>query len=441
MKRKMATAAVILACASFGAHAVGYDLDSYVKLVESRNRDLELARQDIAAAEQERREALAALLPGVGIHGGYTRNLKDITQPEAIYAVGPVNGIYPFVYQDVVTSYDNTFSIAGGVSLPVFAPQSVTAYRQAEEGLHLRQSAYEYQRRVIVNAASKLYYQTLLLEEVVKVKEASERSAHENYQNIEAKFEAGVATELDKLMAEVDWKSKTPELAEAQRNFSLALMNLKSLAGIGADEDVGLTEGLDKYPELPAELGLDDALASRLDYKLLLQQRQLGDLAVKKAMAAYLPTVDASFTAAYQDMSGNSAGAEDYKPFALQLGLTVNLPVYEGGYRAAKLAAEKIGGEKIEIALAKKREDVKTELASLRLRLTEARERIDSSSALVDAAQKAFSQADLSLKSGMVTQIQLTQASLNLEGSRLQYYSAVYEYLAACFDWELAAGG
>ncbi len=445
MRHKTAIIATLLLCAAYGARAADYDLAYYLKLVETHNRDLELARRDVDAAEQTRREALSPLLPKLGLQGGYTRNLNDINQPSAAYASGQLmDGVYPLIYESGKSDYDNTFSIAGGVSLSLFNLQALENYHQAEEGQRATATAYEYQRRVVLNAAEKLYYQTLLLGEVVKVKEAAERIARENYENIKIKFEAGAATQLDALMAEVDWKSKIPELAEARRDYSLVLVNLRSLAGIDAGEEVELTENIDKFPEPPADVSLGEALAARPDYELLIRQEKLGELAVESAMAAYLPTVAASFDADYQNMSGNSAaaliGAGNLQPFAVQLSVTVNLPVYTGGYLEAKLAAGKIDSEKNEISLAKKREDVRNELTSVRLRLDEARTRIDTAALLVAAAQKAFDQAGLSLKSGMVTQIQLSQASLNLDGSRIQYYSAVYEYLAAYFDWELASG-
>ena len=189
------------------------------------------------------------------------------SRPEPVYAVGPMNGVYPLVYQNVVTSFDNTFSVAGGANFSLFNLRAAANYRQAQEGRSMAAAAYEYRRRLILNAARKLYYQTLLLGKVVDVKVASERNARESYANIKLKFDAGLAMRLDELMAEIDWKGKIPELAEARRDYELALMNLKSLAGIDSGEKVELTESLDTYPELPADESLDQALAARPDYR------------------------------------------------------------------------------------------------------------------------------------------------------------------------------
>ena len=55
-------------------------------------------------------------------------------------------------------------------------------------------------------------------------------------------------------------------------------------------------------------------------------------------------------------------------------------------------------------------------------------------------AQRAFDRATVSFKNGVATQLQLSQATLSLEGSRLAFLSAIYDYRAAYFDWELAVG-
>ncbi|HUW39932.1 MAG TPA: hypothetical protein VMV90_02910 [Rectinemataceae bacterium] len=80
------------------------------------------------------------------------------SRPEPVYAVGPMNGVYPLVYQNVVTSFDNTFSVAGGANFSLFDLQAAANYRQAQEGQRATATAYEYRRRLILNAARKLHY-------------------------------------------------------------------------------------------------------------------------------------------------------------------------------------------------------------------------------------------------------------------------------------------
>ena len=432
---------ILIALVARSASATELDLAGYLRLVEGNNRDLAIARNEVDQMEAKKREALAGLLPSAGLQAGYTKNLNEIKQSMASYVdvSGGTPGIYPVTYTEVVTSFKNELDLAGGVNFSIYDEAARTRYRQAQAGLEAQKMGYDYRRVALLNAAKKLYYQTLLAGEVVKVRESSEKIAREAYDDAEAKYKAGLTTDLDALMAEVAWKSKAPETAESKKNWNTALLNLKQLAAMPSDEELSLTESPEVYPERPAAISLEEALAGRLDYALGLQQQKLDRLGLDAAKASYLPTLSGSLSVANQRY-GDDASFDGYRMTAVQLGLKVALPVYTGGYRAAKLKEEKLGLAIGDIRLAQKEEAIDTELKSIELRLDEAKQRIDSNKGVVASAQRAYERASGAFRSGVATQIQLSQATLGLEGSRLQYLSAIYDYLVAFFDWEMAAG-
>ncbi len=445
MKPKAVFAVILIMVIGPCLAAEEIDLASYLQRVEEHNKSLEIARSEVAQTEEMKKQALAGLLPNAGVQAGYTRNLNQIMQPVASYATASaMPGVYPITYTNQVASYDNQWDVGGAVNFSIFDGSSWARYRQASEGVNARKAAYDYQLKAVMNGARKLYYQTLLLNEVVKVKESSEKIAQDNYNDAQVKFKVGLSTELDALMAEVAWKGKVPETAEARRNRDIALLGFKQLAGIPAEEDVSLTESMEKYPDTPADVRFADVLSARSDYALLLRQRSLSELAIDVAKADYLPTLSGSFAIDDQWLIGNPFGSlsgfNELNPLAIQLGLKITLPVFEGGYRSAKLAEEEIGLKKSDIQIAQKQEDIQTELTSVKLRLDEARQRIENASTVQSVAQRAFERASVSFKNGVATQLQLSQATLSLEGSRLAFLSAVYDYRAAYFDWELAVG-
>ena len=442
MKRKAACALILILVIVPCLAAEEIDLASYLQRVEQHNKGLEIARGDVAQTEKMKDQAMAGLLPNAGLQVGYLRNLNQILQPVASYATASaMPGIYPITYTEQIATYDNQWDVGGAVNFNIFDASAWTRYRQASEGVNARKAAYDYQLKAVMNGAKKLYYQLLLLNEVVKVKEASERMAQDNYNDAQAKFTVGLSTELDALMAEVAWKGKVPETAEVRRNRDIALLGFKQLAGIPAEEDVSLTENMETYPDIPGEVRLADVLSARADYALLLRQRSLGKLAIDAAKANYLPTLSGSFVIDDQWLIGNpNPGFNELNPLAIQLGFKITLPVYEGGYRVAKLAEEEIGLKKADLQIGQKQEDIQTELTSVKLRLDEARQRIENANAVRAVAQRAFDRASVSFKNGVATQLQLNQATLSLEGARLAFLSAIYDYRAAYFDWEYAVG-
>jgi outer membrane protein TolC len=265
----------------------------------------------------------------------------------------------------------------------------------------------------------------------------------ELYQSTERKYRAGAATELDLLMAEVDWKTKSISVTEANKNAELALIAFRNLAGIPLSQALTLTQedseladgSVLKIPESP---GLNNALAGRPDYRSLVLARELSDIDRKAAMSAFLPTASASFSYALGGMGNGGSFLGDFN--SAQLGLNVTIPLFVGGYRLSRIKAAGIEQEKADLALLKKRDAVESELIGLRLRLNEASQRVESARLITETAQRAVALSQTAYTNGLATQFTVTEAVNRLGETQLGLQSAIFEYRSAYYDWELAAG-
>jgi outer membrane protein TolC len=253
------------------------------------------------------------------------------------------------------------------------------------------------------------------------------------------RYEAGMAQELEMLRAEVTWQTSIPEVTQARKNLEIAIIQLKTLAGIELSESIELTTPLSSFPALPREVSPEESYGKRSDYALLLQQKELAEISIALAEADFYPTISASLSLARQGY-GNKAQLMDTSVDVLQLGVKIALPVYTGGARRSQLKIEKLNLGKQDTQLAKKRDDIQAEISGLYLSLKEAWERIESSKMTVATAEKAYRLARLSLENGLATQLEVNESAVQLEQIQLLYYSSVYEYLSLYFDWEKALG-
>jgi outer membrane protein TolC len=433
-------AAVVLVGAAAAAPAAEYDLAAYLAKVERDNIDLALARQDVEAAKQSVVQARSALLPTVAAQAGYTRNFEDIIQSKAVAA--PAGG-GALITQDMDTNFDNELTYALAVNQKIFDAAAIAGYSQAKQGLAVRRTALEIARRSIRAAAKKVYAQTQLTAAVVEVMEASQKAAEETYKSVSGKFKAGVTTELELLMSEVDWKSRIPTTAQAKRNAELAMAAFKNLANIPLGEKVALTEKADLLPEPSALPPLETVLASRPDYTINLMSAELADIARKAAYGTFLPSVSGSYTYARNEFKGlNMDGYEDFKTDASvsQVGIKVTVPLFTGFYRTSLMQSAKIAQTKAALETAKKRDSVERELADLRLKLDETRRRIDSARLVEAAASRAAALARSALANGLSTQVAVSEAAAKHDQARLGVQNAIFEYRAAYYDWQLAIG-
>jgi outer membrane protein TolC len=354
-------------------------------------------------------------------------------------AVASSPGGGPLIYQDVDSNYENELSIGVGVTQKLFDPAAWMRYRQSKKAFSLQEQVFEAARQNIRSAAKKLYAQTQLAVSVLAIREASEEASRALYESAERKYRAGAATELDLLMAEVNWKQKASAVTETRRNAETSLLAFRQFARIPLVEAVVLTEDREQIPPLPEPRALDSALAGRADYRALFLSQELADMGKKAALGSFLPTVSARFSFAYGGM-GNDSLTGDYDYTAAQLTLGVTVPIFVGGYRLSRVRAARIEQEKASLALSKKQSDIESELIGIQLRLNEAAERIDAARLIETAARRALALSQTAFTNGIVTQLSVTDAANRMDEASLGLQSAVCDYRLAWYDWEIASG-
>lgn len=412
-----------------------YTLENYITGVEKNSRQLIQAAKDVVIAETSENAAKSQALPTIGVQAGYTRNLNDINQ---IMPVAADTGSGDFIYQELDMNSDNDFSFGLSLDQQIFNMKVFQAIRASKEYKLMTGSIYDVQHQEIITMAKKVYYRNYLMEKLYEVKKSTEDNTHENYLLIKDKFKNGLVSEVDMLRAEVDWKMTVPETTQAKKNLDLARISFKNLAGIALEEEVTLDCDITVYPEIPEKLPLNQILPERADYKTLQREKILRELNISASRADHYPTLAANFT------YGVSSSSDDFKiedeTAVTTLGFSLTLPVYTGGALSSQDRKVRTEYEKTVLSIDQLEEDVMSEINSIYLSLKEADERIESALATMDTAEKAYEITQTSYNSGLGTQLELKDARLSWENAEIAHISAVYEYLAAYFDWEKATG-
>lgn len=420
--------------------AQGLDLATFIELVEDNSLDLENARTDRSLAEVQEQLARTQLYPNIGGEIGYNRNLLDIEQEVPIGATdtGDGSGFFPLETQEMDVNSDNEFTMGFSLQQNLFNMSVFRALEASEQFTNLTGTAYEVARQSILTEAKRLFYQTLLLQEVLEVRRASEEIARDNYLETQRRFENGVASRLEVLRAEVNWKITQPDTTQARRNLQIALQNMKNLAGLSREDEITLQGSLERFPELPEFAQPGEVQAGRPDYQVLVNEQRLRELNVAAQRAAFYPSLSASVNYGWQASSDEFDLSDPTD--TLSVGLAMTVPIFYGGSRFASLKQAKLEVQKVNTQLAQKESDIYTELENLRLILEEASQRIESAAQTLDTAEEAYSVTESSVESGLATQLELKDARVSLEAARLSYLSAVFDYLSAYFDWQRATG-
>jgi outer membrane protein TolC len=290
----------------------------------------------------------------------------------------------------------------------------------------------------VITQVKKAFYWTLLTKQGVEVAEDSEASARENYENTKIRFDAGAASEFDMLQAEVRWQNMIPVTIEARKSYDLALNNLKTLIAIPLEEVIELNGTLELYPPIPEKLGFQEVAEKRPDYLALNFEKRLQEKNVQSQYSNFLPSLDASFVYSYAAFSDAFRLERSNDNFIL--GLDLNIPIFTGGRNIALINKAKAEVEKMDTRISQADDNIKTQLDNIHLRMREANERILAAKKSVDIAKRTFELAESQAQSGLITQVELKENRLSLDQATVNYYTAIFDYLNAFFDWEYATG-
>lgn len=430
---KWLSLAITTTCLIFSSvHAGDYELASILKLAEQHNKQLELARSDLKTASAEKLNAFSRALPKLNVNAGYNRNLQEnfVFFPDIF---GGTDEIVP-----IKISFANEYSLNATLSQTLFSFEVGYAIQASRYLSRLTENQYESTLQRVRRKVKGAFYQALLLAEVMKVARDSEASARSNYDNTKLKFDNGIVSEFDLLQAEVRWQNSIPERTSAEQNYQLAINSLKQLVGFPLDEEINLVGSLQTFPEVPSSLTTVEVLEKRPDFQALNWERKLREKDVSAQRAGFFPSLDGTFRYTYSAASDSFKLEQENDNYIL--GLSLNIPLFNGGATIANVRRASAEVDRVKTRIDEARESIDIELRNIRLRLAEAQQRIEATRRAAYTARRAFDIAETRLQNGLATQIELKDSRLELDRSQVNHFSAIYDYLSAYFDWEVATG-
>lgn len=417
-----------------GLYGSEYDLEAILKLAEEKNKDIQLARSELKTASALKLEAVSNALPSLEVSAGYNRNFRE----NIFYFEAPDFQTGEIRTQSFKTSFRNEYSLNAVLSQTIFSFDVGTAIQAANYYNKFTNYQFDNSRQAVIAEVKKAFYTALLAKKVLEVAEESEASARENFDNISLRYEAGAASEFDKLQAEVRWQNSIPNTIRARRNYDIALNNLKSLVEIPISEEITLNGSIESYPPMPPDMDFQEVAGRRPDYVALQWEKKLQEKYVQVQYGNFLPSLEGRLMYTY------AAASDEFKldqeTDNVILGLSLSVPIFSGGYNLAQVRKARAEVEKVNTRIAKADDNIQIELQNIRLRLNEANQRILAARKSVNVAERAFELAESQAEGGLITQIELKENRLALDQAQVNYYTAIYDYLDAYFDWERATG-
>ena len=321
-------------------------LEDALRIALSENASVKVADQEIERTGYARKGSYAALFPQINGSASYQRTIKkqvmymdgggfDISGMLAetlanyllpLYAQHPdvpfPTPAAPDQPEEGSTSNEgfsvgrwNTWSAGVNASMPLVNAQLWQSLRISDQDVELAVEKARSSRLETVNQVKQAFFACLLAREAFEVYKSAYENALENFEQIQRRYNAQKASELDLTRAKTTLSNAIPNVYDAESSMILSLWQLKAVMGVDLDSNVDVAGSLGDYADHmlydlreSEELSLEDNSTMR---QLAIQAEQLAG-AIKVQQYAFLPSLSLSFNYALNAMT-NDFKFSEYK--------------------------------------------------------------------------------------------------------------------------------
>ena len=260
-----------------------------------------------------------------------------------------------------------------------------------------------------------------------------------------ALYENGFAEALDvdrlQLSKEIliSERTKLDRLEEVSKNV------LKYQMAFPLGDPIEIVENLEKEVDIILLQNIDlEAVFNpekRPEYTLLQEAIELDKWDLKRIKTGYLPSVYAS-ASLEQNLQRDglfNSNESGWLPNGV-LGLTANIPIYDGGDTKAKVQRKKIVLEKREIELSEFNRALALQIFNARTELINAKSNLENAKRTLDLSQKIYDTTRIKYTNGVGSSLELTQAENGLYDAQANHINALYDILLAQSALDIATG-
>jgi len=409
-------------------------LKEAIRIALENNPDVAMARHEIKAAGARHDQAFARALPKVDVIGGYTHEMDNQRLMQPRYNGEP--GVFG----------DDIFSANIVLSQPIFTGGRLINEIKATK--LLRQAATHQlarTRKALIFNVSSIFYAILSQREVITSLVFSQKTLNEHLKRINDLIAQKKAARVDRLRTEVRIADIDQQLTQAKNILSVENRVMANLMGISDEKrSITLTGKLARESESPGNLDnrIKAAFKHRTDYMAARAVLEAHAKKVDAASAEHWPSISlqGTYGERWAENPSESPPGTDESEDIGQIGIFVNLPVFEGGNIAARVHEERAN-------LATSQDKLRSLELSIRLDVETAWLNIDTAQKRINTTEKAIAQAKETLRiermkydqgKGSITDVLDAQSAML--NSQTNYYRALADYNTALAQMDLATG-
>ena len=299
-------------------------------------------------------------------------------------------------------------------------------------------------RRDVTYRVSQAYLNALYAERIVDISEASQTQVNEQLHRVSLNHQVGSSADYDLLRAQVEAANQEPQVIAARNSRDIALLEVRRLVNIPADQPVELVSTLlttpaDSLPRVDfAALDLD--AAGRAAIEAARATVEFRRQAVRVYHGDYYPSL--KLTSSYGGQAYPVGTFPRYAEFRRDwsASLVFSMPLFDGFKTHGIVEQAQADLSRAEAQLSQTRASVAIEIEQARAEIVRAQALVAARHVTVGQADRAQHLALVRYANGIATALEVSDARLALQQASVNEAQATRDYLLAIAALERALG-
>ena len=307
-----------------------------------------------------------------------------------------------------------------------------------EESKNLAGINIEQAKQRIAASVVNSFFTLVYLQNAIAIKEEQLRTLNRHLEFILKKKETGSATEYEVLSTKVRISSIESQKTdiEAAKGIQQSVMN--TLLGRDVNAVIVVANNISSQSlGMNLESVYNHALSNRRDLMAIYEKTKIAELRYKFTRSQNNPTLAAFATGGVKN--GYTPYLGDPK-LNYVVGLSLKVPIFDANKKENNtlLAQSSIVSSRLDEELM--RRSISTEIVEARLNIESAEKKVKQIELQLQQAIKALHLAEVSYKSGVITNLDLLDATTSLSESQLNFLKSKVDYTISTYRLKVAMG-
>ncbi len=434
----------------------GFTLDEAIAYGLLNQNAIKMSDMEIENSESDIKELKAIGMPQVNGAIDYNyyfyvpkQPVEDFIGP-AVYGILAAEGL-PTTTQGPPQTFElgfvqpQQFNVGVSASMLVFDGSYIYALKGAKLYKELIKKKKDATVEQVKSSITKAYTSILIAEENKKTLADNIRSIETSLKEVTSMYDAGFMESLDVDRLQLSYDNLNTQLENVEGLIGLSKNLLKFQMNYPLDDEIELSEDINELiVKFDAETTGENVSidpSKRPEFQLLNTTQELNQLDLLRNKAGYLPNVGA-FASYQQSLQRTNLFDNDQTGFLPTgvVGLKINVPIYDGGEKSAKIQKVKLNIEKIDLQKNEFTRGMTLQVKNAQVSMANAKRNLKNRQKALDMTESIYNRTKIKFTEGVGSSIEVTQAENTLYQAQAEVISSLYDLLTAKVDLDIALG-